>query len=542
MYLRNLCAIHLVLATMVLALFGAATLLRAWLRARHPGLLPEADDGWLSWSPCHFLLPVAVVAVTAIPFGWGYWFIRRDKNRQLSDWLAAPTAILIAILSAGALYMGAVDQEKLRWVARFLVLAPLLALLAWSLAAVQARRQAGVDIEVSTRAKLSQWLAASLIVAVCGGAAALVDTLGQTLYGRLLSNGTSASVKGGGLMAVVAALLAAVSRLAPLLGEAQGQRHVSLPRNVVAGVAALVVCGWILVSLSAVVHLVAWQGVLPGAGRPMSVVALTWLTLGATVFSLLSGLTIRFVNSSSHQALYGNRLTRAYLGASNPHRFKDSVGQRLSDPIRGDNIGWGEYAPFELGGPLHLVNVTLNETVLGASQVEQRDRKGLPMAIGPCGLSGGLESHALWKQQADETQATADHWQGRLPGTEDPTGSSPSSDRTEASTCLRAWPSTATRSKRSASGPGPRSPARRSRPGSAPAPAWRCRCCSGSRTCGSATGGTRTSGRASVAACARIRRSVIGSASWSTPGSRCRRTCSRSSPRASSARIASAGT
>jgi hypothetical protein len=126
---------------------------------------------------------------------------------------------------------------------------------------------------------------------------------------------------------------------------------------------------------------------------------------------------VRFVNSSSYQAMYANRLIRAYLGASNPHRFSsDRNGRRLSDPIPGDNIGWGQYAPHASGGPLHVINVTLNETVSGASQIEQRDRKGLPLAIGPCGVSGGVTSHALWKQRRDSPTETLADWRGRLPG------------------------------------------------------------------------------------------------------------------------------
>ena len=123
------------------------------------------------------------------------------------------------------------------------------------------------------------------------------------------------------------------------------------------------------------------------------------------MLALLCGRTIRFVNSSSHQALYGNRLTRAYLGASNSNRFIDASGQPAfrSDPRRQHRLGRVR-ARSAIGGPLHIVNVTLNETVLGASQVEQRDRKGLPMAVGPCGLSGGIESHALWKQRSRSRQ------------------------------------------------------------------------------------------------------------------------------------------
>ena len=406
-YLRNLCAIHVVLATLVLALLAAATLLRAAVEARVE--LP-ALGGVLPWSP-YFLVALAIVALLSFPFGWGYWFIQRDKNRQLSDWVAAPTAFLIAVASGLALWNLALDEPAAIAALGFLAVTPWLALLAWAVAALQAKRQVGVDVEVFARSKLSQWLAGSLVWATAVAAFAVVDSLGQAMYRWLSSDAAHWSLKGGGVMGLVAALLAAIGRLAPALGDRQGGRHLSLPKNLVAGVAAVGAIGWILVSLSAVTHAVAWH--VPAGGAPreaMSRHALAWLTFGAALLTVLCGRTIRFINSSSHQALYGNRLTRAYLGASNPNRFLDKSGQRLSDPIRGDNIGWGQYAPFRFGGPLHLVNVTLNETVLGASQVEQRDRKGLPMAVGPCGLSGGLESHGLWKQWCDNPERHATDW------------------------------------------------------------------------------------------------------------------------------------
>lgn len=43
--------------------------------------------------------------------------------------------------------------------------------------------------------------------------------------------------------------------------------------------------------------------------------------------------------------------------------------------------------------PLHLVNVTINETYDGQSQVQQQDRKGLGMALGPAGMSAGVRHH-----------------------------------------------------------------------------------------------------------------------------------------------------
>ena len=43
------------------------------------------------------------------------------------------------------------------------------------------------------------------------------------------------------------------------------------------------------------------------------------------------------------------------------------------------------------GLPLHLINVTVNETISGKTQIERRDRKGLAMAIGPSGLTASVQ-------------------------------------------------------------------------------------------------------------------------------------------------------
>ena len=117
------------------------------------------------------------------------------------------------------------------------------------------------------------------------------------------------------------------------------------------------------------------------------------IAAAALIASILMGHTREFLNLSSHSTLYTARLTRAYLGASNPARQRDS--KPLIDPIPGDEIAMHQYRPHEHGGPLHLVNVTLNETLDGETQVEYRDRKGLNMAVGPFAISVGVRHHAM---------------------------------------------------------------------------------------------------------------------------------------------------
>jgi hypothetical protein len=197
----------------------------------------------------------------------------------------------------------------------------------------------------------------------------------------------------------------------------------------------VIVLGLYLCSVSAAVHAVAWKRAIP-VGDPaqylwprktdalVSVQASTsaavvvavheaaqptppepssngmpkdwlWGTLIAgLLLTAAFGHTIPFLNLSSQQALYGGRLTRAYLGASNPRRWNGGVS--VAELVPGDQIELDAYQPDAKGGPLHLLNVTLNETVSGRSQIEQRDHKGMSMAVGPSGVSVGPADHALW--------------------------------------------------------------------------------------------------------------------------------------------------
>ena len=142
---------------------------------------------------------------------------------------------------------------------------------------------------------------------------------------------------------------------------------------------------------------------------------------------MLFGHTWPFLNNSTLLPLYSARLTRAYLGASNPRRVSPPPkGNGIKDcpppvavtqVIDGDDMSieeqwWRsvegqENDPFKKGAPLHLVNVTINETLGGESQVQHGDRKGIGMAIGPAGISAGVQHHVvLQKPSAGERLAT----------------------------------------------------------------------------------------------------------------------------------------
>jgi hypothetical protein len=163
--------------------------------------------------------------------------------------------------------------------------------------------------------------------------------------------------------------------------------------------------------------------------------------------NLILGSSRNLLNASTQLPLYSARIIRAYLGASNPARSQSGssatnvandnrsakgestrptandqrsreIGAGKASPaaatrvMPGDDIPaqtywrWDDGAksatdaaqidPYAKGAPLHLVNVTINETVDGRSQIQQGDRKGIGLAVGPGGFSVGVRHHAVF--------------------------------------------------------------------------------------------------------------------------------------------------
>ena len=104
------------------------------------------------------------------------------------------------------------------------------------------------------------------------------------------------------------------------------------------------------------------------------------LVLGLIAY--LIGNVDSLLNRSSFAAFYSGRLRSAYLGATNKRRHSNDVPLDQDDP--NDEITLGAYYGCALA-PIHLINVTINETTSRSSRVIQRDRKGKSMTIAPSG-------------------------------------------------------------------------------------------------------------------------------------------------------------
>lgn len=335
------------------------------------------------------------------------------------------------------------------------------------------------------RLRFSLQLRTGLVVSGVLLAFALIDSFAQTIYGATLLAQFRPSLWVTATFGPLIALGGLGRTLVSASSSKPDDKRFKIPATLLAGAAAFVIVALLLVTIDAISYVIAWKNTMPLGPRPawttsqrlndaqrIEVRPLStseskqppcgnqvlapknpssegWqitasslppvrlhcgsrnskadlfpalVVLGITfLFSFLFGWSWPFLNRSTHQSIYTSRLIRAYLGASNPTRFKE--GGSVTQTIINDDINQDEYwprfkllrdAPLDASGdkffeqiqsteqtllskgmPLHLVNVTINETLDPKSKIEQRDRKGTSMAIGPAGISVGVHDHLV---------------------------------------------------------------------------------------------------------------------------------------------------
>jgi hypothetical protein len=267
------------------------------------------------------------------------------------------------------------------------------------------------------RYRLTKWLAGGIASAGTLGLLVIGDTAVQTIYVHLRDligrSATAGGIGASGLAVIGQRIWKWIKGRSP-----SGRRGIPTIMLAWIGAGGLAILFFVMLSAVTVGVALKWEkppcaprsanapaadspalcAAVDGKGRPLPVdlKGLGLVSLVFIVFGLCARRIFGFLNLSSQQQMYAARLTRAYLGVSNPQRTMRGSSKPPSRSVDGDDIPFREYRPDQFGGPLHLVNVTINETLSGESQVEQRDRKGLGLAIGPCGVSAGARHHAVW--------------------------------------------------------------------------------------------------------------------------------------------------
>ena len=254
--------------------------------------------------------------------------------------------------------------------------------------------------EDRVRARITGWAAFLLKFAVLILVLGILDTLAQTIYTRAGELWVPASL---GAVAAVAApafrqLLTSLPKLAT--GKSKVAALARRSGRTLALVAGLLLFSIIALFWAVVAHYLAWRGGpiasvetwvdqdkvhLPDyvdAAIVLAIVAIAFLAVAVAI-----ALSFAFLNLSTYSHFYSTRLRRAYLGASNTDRYKKGFDTHVVDADEAnDDIGIDRYYDPRVRGPVHLIQITINDTASGSSNTVQRDRRGKPLTISPAGF------------------------------------------------------------------------------------------------------------------------------------------------------------
>ncbi len=427
--IRNWCAMHFVLGTLLLSLYLFMafthvsimywTDVAGWtnyVRDYEVGLLRSLMRGasTLWWSPAWWLI-MPMTLLWLLPAGVAFWMTQPSFGKDLTsppERFSRP-ALFAAVVGAVLMVFAWCGQRALgsQWdgVAQVLAGVGFIALmgvvwhtLTYFYPSISAQR---VGL---TRALVNAMLCILAIAMF-----ATVHTVAQTLYakyGALFSwlgatarslvttsgqGDSSFSALAGGVVALMVWL---VRRLSAAFEEKEREGWLAkFPLGAMVDTCAVVLLFLVAMFWAQLVVWIQWHGAAPDIWLLQNVEAhrVVVLVLGI-VFLLSVGLAVTvgrfpgFLNLSTLQGYYSERVTRAFLGASNGARFDARNGDRrvlsVAHPESSDLIMLDQYYGNALA-PMHIINVCMNQTIDPAEQLVQSDRKGKPLAILPSGFT-----------------------------------------------------------------------------------------------------------------------------------------------------------
>jgi hypothetical protein len=403
LWLRNLLAVHYVVGIALLlplALLGVLNLeALSWAQAQLPLAEPALAAAPWHAGALYLGLSLAAWLLAVLPLGVAYWYAwmpqrrrRAAGTRWIEGLLTAPSLLgfcagpLIALVGWGQSWFGwTLLAGVIVWLAWVWFAA------AWSRGFFPPNRSRAAALMLVTRTRLTQWLATATQLALGLLLLAAVLLASAWLARWLQQQGHTAP--GLTLAGFVAAVLS-LGKLFPAAGLQPSAAEKRLLLRALPMLAAL------LLGTAVVLFWGVWAALLLDFARP----APPWLALaGLVLLALITGVSFQFLNLSTLQNLYTARIVRAYLGATNPARDKDSRSGAITEAQPRDDMSLQQYYGSEAGppsslAPLHLINVTINETVQARSALVYQDRKGLPLAITP---DGYLVDGRFRQRQAD---------------------------------------------------------------------------------------------------------------------------------------------
>jgi hypothetical protein len=338
-----------------------------------------------------FLCVPALALAFALGCGTAYWFVPTPAGTGFYPGLGGfvVACALAALIAVANKTLGVIGGAWL-----------LVVIVVWVATAVACGSKSPhrPDYDGRRRSCATHWLAIALQVAVIGTALWAIDSLGSFLCGAISKAEHHAKFRAGlaALIAVITPVLGYTKQLLALLGD---KKEKGASGRLLLSVVVIILAAGVVLTLGGLGSFCAYLLVKPPLSSKVLDPSFMHARAVALVFiSIVLGAFHAFVNGSTLSAFYASSLARTYLGAANPKRRdakrRDAANDDGTRPIEGDRPTLDDYHPHTRGGPLHLINVTVNETLNTRSMLSEPDRKGLPMAIGPASLSVAVNHHA----------------------------------------------------------------------------------------------------------------------------------------------------
>lgn len=416
--LRNFLTLHAVLFLYFFTAFGVIHLVDYGVLAKLAALqsltLEDLPLGSLTpsllgehWTPWWSVAELYLV-LSLLPLAFAYWLVSAERARAFQ-----PAVFPVAMAALASPYVaGSFSTGDLR------PFALAVAVTVSFLAAERAWRRSdrlvlaegtggGAIARQRPRQFLTMMLADRLVLFGLVLGLAMADSGGQILgrYARSSPSETFTAI--GSALAIGLPMLRS---LAGVVGGAQGSGGRSLWKLPFVRMLMVVPVALVPLIVTSFLAHVAYGN---GDEFPRGVVA-TGVGLLLSI-SLTSGAALHFVNRTSLAPTFATRLGRAYLGATNPARSGDRASD-VDELAPGDDVtSIEDYRPHEAGGPLHLINLCLNQTYDWQSSRGTRDRKGENMAVSSLGVTVGRDYHARWVPGASHSRQALSVI-GRQPG------------------------------------------------------------------------------------------------------------------------------
>lgn len=360
---------------------------------------------------------------------FAYWFVRRQRSRAsqaMSLLIGSGCAAAAALWGWQQVHGHAADGARFAWPSVLAAWACLLLFTPFTGALCRSLR-ATPDVSAARLAHTKRqafWVSVTLGMVAVGAMDWLSWVLGQWVVQRHGWPWTAA------IAALPAPIVALARPLMPRLKKWLAQQK-DLAKDPVKTRRALNAAGIVLLVLIALAWATAFQYLLASlpwtwleamlAAHPvaMDVTWGKWIILAAlpAAYVLFTRNDLEVLNLSSMHNFYRARIERAYVSCGNKARFgagtlvratRTAISQarRLVEAVPGDDTPLAAYTPHRHGGPIHLVNCCINQTVDDRTRNYNADRKGVALTVS----SFGAETGTHLPLQAPPVPGTLSTW------------------------------------------------------------------------------------------------------------------------------------